>query len=130
MRPATQILSSEEMKLLQEAQQIQQLRESLPFQKVYYALKMTVLQAQNDLEANTNPHADAYYKLIWQSRKHMLDAIDAFIDATIAKRREAIQEFLRSFNVDEDLIERNLDNPLSFLMPNLNAGGPTHGNDT
>lgn len=105
---------------MQDALSIQQLRQSPSFIKVYNALLTCVTAAKNDLRLNTNPHADAYYKLIWTSREDMLNALDQFIDSTIQKRRDAMQEFLRSLGIDEDKIERNLDSDLDFLTP----GGP------
>lgn len=113
--------------MLKEAEAVQRLRDSGEFRKVHKAMELAVAQAQNDLEVNTNPHADAYYKLIWQSRKHMLACIDEFIDATIEKRRGAVQEFLRSLGIPEERIQNNLDDPLDFLMP-ASIGGPEHGN--
>lgn len=124
-------LSQEEMRLFQESQAVAQLRDSVAFRKIYEVIRVAVLQAQNDLEVNTNPHADAFYKLIWQSRKHLLTQIDEYIENTINKRRDAVGEFLRSFGVNEDLIAKNLDSPLDFLMPGMgnSIGGP-NGNTT
>jgi hypothetical protein len=116
-------MSAEELRLLKEASEVQNLRNSPAFVKVHRAMETAVAVALNDLEINTNPHADAYYKLIWQSRKHLLATIDEFIDGIIQQRRDTIQEFFRSLGIPEDRIAQNLDANLDFLERITQFGG-------
>lgn len=115
-------MTADELRLLKEAQEVQQLRNSPAFIKVHRVLETAVQVALNDLEINTNPHADSYYKLIWQSRKHLLTVLDEFIDGVIQQRRDTVAEFFRSLNIAEETIAKNLDASLDFLMPSI--GGP------
>jgi hypothetical protein len=120
-------MNADELRLLKEASEVQNLRNSPAFIKVHRALELAVAVALNDLEINTNPHADAYYKLIWQSRKHMLATIDEFIDGIIQQRRDTVREFFRSLGIAEDRITQNLDADLDFLTSF--TGGPHNGNN-
>jgi hypothetical protein len=120
-------MTTEELRLLKEASEVQALRDSSAFIKVHRALETAVAVALNDLEINTNPHADAYYKIIWQSRKHMLATMDEFIDGIIQQRRDTVQEFFRALGIPEDRIAQNLDANLDFLE-RLNIFGGPHVN--
>lgn len=108
-------MSPDELRLLNEAEQMLRLRENPGFQRYHHYLKVAVSAAREELEKNRDPRFDAHLARVYRERKSVLDFADRCHQAIIDQRRESIKEFFRDLGIPEELIARNEDISLDFM---------------
>lgn len=114
-------LTAKELSVLNEAEELAEMRQRPAFQRIATVLQSVADAARTEMEQNGDPRWDGILVRAYRERKRVVDFLQQYIDAVIANRRSTVIELLKSMGVPEDVAERNQDMSLSFLMQ---QGGP------
>jgi hypothetical protein len=120
----TSPLSHEEMRNLQEAKELGDLRKLAAFNKLMLVGNAAVEAARDQVLYNPDPRMKDALVAEYRAFHKLMRFFNEYIDGVINKRRDVVAELLRSVGISEDVIANNLDSSLDFLMPQDLNGGP------
>lgn len=115
------VLTAKELSVINEAEELAELRQRPAFKRIHAVLQSVADAARTEMEQNGDPRWDGILVRAYRERKRVVDFLMQYMDAVIANRRSTVIELLKSMGVSEEAALRNQDMSLSFLTEH---GGP------